>query len=141
MNLSDHELEPRQFHKLETLRTNIEVDFTQLHNGVKHYEYETIGEFSEKFSKDVMHYLNDYRHLKSSLNGSELSEEQQSLLEDCQQFMGTIQHYLDQLKSLSKSYKKNDNFNHTTELRRIMENEDIRIIELEQALQATTAIE
>ena len=135
-NLSEH----RDFHKLDTLRANVELSFHELHDGVKHHGYEKIEEYSEKFSKDVMTFLNNLRHLKDSLNSAEPSDEIIEQLDDSSEFIMKIQGYLDLLKTLSKSYKQNDNFNHTNDLRRIMENEDMRIIELEQAVQSVQGL-
>lgn len=121
----------RKHQKLETLQANIEATYMALSEAVKHKGYETIAEFSPKFSKEVILFLNSLRHTKEKLNG------QSSGLEDSIAFLDTLGGYIETLKDLSHTYKENDNFMHTSELRQIIQNERAQLAELQQALLST----
>ena len=130
----------RDLHKLTNKRASIEVDYQHLHDSVKHHDYDKLQKYSEKFTKEVMAYLNDVRHVKEQLNGHQADQEVIDQINHNVGFMEELKAYLDELKALSKSYKGNELFKHSPELRRIMENEDTRIIELEQALNSVTGM-
>ena len=134
--LASNDPEQKSWQKLETLSMNIEQSYQQLHDSVKHYDYKKIDEISPKFTKDVMAYLNELRHLKEKLNGSISAQDVKRAFKDKILYLNQIASQLDVLKTLSKSYKKNDVFLRTPELRQIMDTEDVRIMELEQALNA-----
>lgn len=124
--------------KLTSKRESIEADYQELHNSVKHYKYENVQKLSEKFSKEVISYLNDVRHVKEKLNGHEADKIVIGQINSNVAFIEELKNYVDELKTLSKSYKKNELFKQSPELSRIMENEDARMIQLEQAIYSVT---
>ncbi|HET9843180.1 MAG TPA: hypothetical protein VFP93_00815 [Gammaproteobacteria bacterium] len=124
----------KEWRKLETISNNIMRTYHNLHQDVKQHSYEAILVQSLRFAKEVMHYINELRHFCNNVAHNSTYQVQEKA-----QFLNCIEEYIKNLKTLSLSYKRNENFMHTR-FRFIVEDEETRLIKLEQAIQSVKGL-